>query len=112
MTVKAKESRQVEKVRRKLAKVLEEEHSHFNKENLQNVRASIHKWLNRHETDRFDSAEQHVEAEERIFTFNENKNPSEVRSKFVLNLLNELKNEEHEHDDTLRGRIKKSDFES
>lgn len=102
MTIKAKDSRQVEKVRKKLEKVLQEEQSHFNNETLNEMRNSIHKWLNRHEPER-------ESTEEKTFTlFDENKHSSEIKSKFVLNLLQELKTEtdkEKEKLGSLAGRV-------
>ena len=103
MATAAKESKQIEKVRKKLEKVLREEHAHFNKETLAEVRENIHKWLNRHEPERLSS-------ETKSFTlFDENRHPSEVKSKFVQNLLNELQNKPAESEKEihkLQGRVK------
>lgn len=102
MATKAKESKKVQKVRKKLEKVLDEEHSHFNSDSLKEVRNSIHKWIARHEPER-------VSIENKTFKlFDENEHPSKTRSHYVHHLLHDIEHEVEEEEDkrnTLLGRI-------
>ncbi|MEC7839312.1 MAG: hypothetical protein VX777_04655 [Chlamydiota bacterium] len=100
MATRAKESKQVNKVRKKLEKVLQEEHSHFNRKALDEVRENIHKWIARHEPER-------VSTEEKTFTlFDENRHPCEVKSNYVKNLMDNLMHESKEEEKaSLLGRV-------
>lgn len=81
------ESRHIKKVREKLEKVLQEEHSHFNQEELSEVKHSIYQWIARHEPER-------VSIKNKSFTlFDENRHPSPLQSHYVQSLLKELKQE-------------------
>lgn len=102
MAVKAKESKKIEKIRKKLEKVLNEEHRHFNSETLREVRNSIKKWINRHESER-------ISLENKTFKlFDENEHPSETKSYFVKHLLSDIEQEsevEEEERSKLLGRV-------
>ena len=103
MATKAKESKVVQKVRKKLEKVLNEEHAHFNSETLREVRKTIHKWIARHEPER-------ISIENKTFTlFDENKHSSKTKSDYVNHLLHNLKHEadleEEKRGRLLKGRV-------
>lgn len=79
------ESRQVKKVREKLEKVLQEEHSHFNKEELNEVKHTIYQWIARHEPER-------VSIKNKSFTlFDENQHSSPLQSHYVQSLMEDIK---------------------
>lgn len=79
------ESRQVRKVRQKLEKVLQEEHTHFNTKELGEVKHSIYQWIARHEPER-------VSIKNKSFSlFDENKHSSSPESQYVRSLLEDLK---------------------
>lgn len=97
---KAKESKHVEKVREKLKKRLDEEHSHINNESLREMRYLNNEWINRHEPER-------VNLKDKTFKrFDENRHPMEPRSHYVLDLLRSIQEEASEGERRLRGRIK------
>lgn len=107
MATKAKESKKVQKVRKKLEKVLNEEHAHFNSETLREVRNTIHKWIARHEPER-------ISIENKTFTlFDENQHSSKTKSNYVNHLLHALEHEvevEEEQRNRLLGRVRHKDF--
>lgn len=98
------ESRQVKKVRQKLEKVLEEEHKHFNTEELAGVKHTIYQWIARHQPER-------VTIKNKSFTlFDENQHPSALQSQYVQSLMEDLKKglSKKEKRGKLSGRVKKS----
>ncbi len=105
MATKAKESKKVLKVRKKLEKVLDEEHTHFNSETLREVRNTIHKWIARHEPER-------VSIENKTFTlFDENQHPCKTKSNYVNHLLHDIEHEvEEEQKRNLAGRVTHKQF--
>ncbi len=102
MVTNAKESKQIKKVRKKLEKILEEEHSHFNRETLNEVRDNIYKWIARHEPER-------VSTKEKTFKlFDENAHSSNVKSAYVKHLQQDLEakaEQEELEKNSLLGRI-------
>jgi hypothetical protein len=105
MALNAKESRQVQKVRKKLEKVLEEEQKRINKDTLQEMSKTIQNWIWRHQSER-------INLQEKTFKlFNENASPAETKSKFVHHLLNQLKKEEGKvrEEGGLKGRVTRSE---
>jgi len=102
MATRARESKKIRKVRKKLEKVLQEEHTHFNRATLNEVRENIHKWIARHEPER-------ISTEEKTFAlFDENRHPCEVKSKFVKHLIKYIQSETKREEDqitSLLGRV-------
>jgi len=83
---RAQESRQVEKVRKKLRKLLDEEHKQFTPEKLQETSNLIRMWLGRH-------SEERINIKGKVGTFDENRHSKGVQSKFVRELLNNIESE-------------------
>lgn len=107
MATKAKESKKVQKVRKKLEKVLNEEHSQFNSETLREVRNTIHKWIARHEPER-------ISVENKTFTlFDENRHSTKTKSAYVKHLRSDLRHATEEEEDRkgrLKGRVTHKNF--
>lgn len=96
-SVKAKESAQVNKARKKIKRQLEAGEKRINPESLKVMREIIEKQIARHQLER-------VDLKERLVTlFDENKHPVQTKSRFILRLLGELKKGSKKD---LEGRIK------
>lgn len=90
MSIKAKESRQIKKARKKLKKQFASEEKKINAEALQRMDRAIHHYINRHAGERID-------LKSKTFTlFDENKHPATPESKFVLEMLKDLQQEKPE----------------
>ena len=81
---KAKDSKQVERARKKLRKQIKEEHKLINSQALKNVGNDIKKWLSTNSKERLKLKDKRIEL------FDENKHSEKVRSRFVKDLLNKL----------------------
>lgn len=105
MVSSAKESKTVLKVRRKLEKVLEEEHKVFNNpEELKKMGNIIKSWIARHESERINLGDKNIKL------FDENVRSAEVQSKHVIGLFNKLRSEVQKEKETgvgqgLKGRV-------
>ena len=98
----ARESRAVQKVRRKLEKIIDQEHKAITPDSMKEMSKTIQKWITRHQDLR-------INLQEKTFKlFNENKSPAQVKSKFVGQLLNQLQGDikKSEQLPTLKERIK------
>lgn len=83
--VKAKESNQVKKYRKKLEESIIEEKKLINPEAIKKMKDSIHQWINKHADERIDLKLKDIEL------FDENRHPAAPKSKFINHLLSELK---------------------
>lgn len=100
--VRANESRAVQKVRKKLEKIIDEEHKAITPDSLKEMSKTIQKWITRHQDLR-------INLQEKTFKlFNENTSPAQVKSKFVGQLLNQLQTEKEKSKELpgLKERIK------
>lgn len=96
----AEESRQVQRARAKLAKIMDEEQEHYNKQELAKARKMIQAWIDRHSDDRVDLKEKSFQL------FDQNKHPAKTTSRFVLALRSQLTQEVSEEEPaSLKGRI-------
>jgi hypothetical protein len=87
MGIKAKESKQVQKARKKLERRLEAEHKLVNQKALDQMKKAIHIWIKRHRDERVSLIEKPIEL------FDENRHSVQTQSKFVSHLLQKLQNE-------------------
>lgn len=85
MSVRAKESQQVEKARKKLQKKFAQEDRRMTNEALRQMELVIEQQLARHASERID-----LKSKE-IALFDANRHPAAVKSKFVSHLLTTLK---------------------
>lgn len=101
MGVRAKESHQVEKARRKLQKKFAKEEGRMTHEALRQMALLIEQQLARHAAERID-----LKSKE-IALFDANRHPAAVKSKFVSHLLSSLKAETKQPQSVkqLKGRI-------
>jgi hypothetical protein len=84
VATKAKESKQVEKARRKLKMQIQEEHQLVTETALQGVSEEIKNWISRH-------AQERVRLKQKdISLFDENQHPAKVHSRYIKHLLHEL----------------------
>lgn len=85
--VRAKDSRHVEKVRKKLEKIIDEETKAITPDSLKEMSKTIQKWITRHQ-------ELRINLQEKTFKlFNENTSPAQVKSKFVGQLLDQIQSD-------------------
>lgn len=85
MVVKAKESPQVQKARKKIKQQLAAAEKRINDEALKEMRLLIQRQIARHHAER-------VDLKTKVVTlFDENKHPAQTESKFVNRLLKDLK---------------------
>lgn len=85
MAVKAKESRQVEKLRRKLKTQMAEEHKKINKKALEQMRITMKRWIQRHAGER-------INLLNKTFTlFDENKHPATSQDQYIASVAKRLK---------------------
>lgn len=82
--IKAKESAQVLKARKKLMQQMAEENEHITAQALDKIRKSIHYWIARHAGERID-----LKSKE-ITLFDENRHSVGPQNKYILNLLQSL----------------------
>lgn len=100
MAVKAKESPQVQKARRKIKRQLKAAERKMNPETLKAMSQLIKQQLARHQSER-------INLRKREFTiFDENQHPAKTESKFIMKLLHDLEHGEGQLEDNhLEGRI-------
>lgn len=99
MSSKAKESAQIEKARKKIEKKLQTAETRVNPEALSKMSRLIQEQLKRHKADRINLKKRH------IIAFDENQHPAAVRSQFILNLMNTIRQEKPKKNYELEGRI-------
>ena len=85
MAAKAEESQQVQKARKKLEKIFEEENRQINQKALEQMKKAMHHWIERHKSERVELPERNIEL------FDKNKHSAKTQSKFVAKLMKELK---------------------
>lgn len=85
MVSKAKESKEIQKFRKKLKKQISAQKKQLNQEALIHVKQVMTKWIARHSDERVEMRKR------RIVVFDENQHPAEITSPFVHELLNEIK---------------------
>ena len=85
MATKASESSQVKKYRKKLEEALIEEKKLINPDSLNKMKASIHEWINKHSGERIDLKLKNIDL------FDENQHPANLKSKYILHLLSDIK---------------------
>ena len=100
MPPKAKESPQIKRARQKLKEQIKTAEKKMNAEALSIMSRLIKEQLSRQKSGRI-NLKKH-----RITSLEENKNVAKTESKFVLKLLNQIKNENISPENTLEGRIK------
>src|SRR5688500_2103648 len=108
MGIRANESRAVQKVRRKLEKIITEENKAITPDSLKEMSHTIQKWITRHQGQR-------INLQEKTFTlFNENTSPAKVKSKFVGQLLKQIENDfsKYRETSTLKEKITKKSRET
>jgi hypothetical protein len=102
MTEKAKESKQVQKARKKLKLQILEEHKLLTENALKKVSNDIKQWISRHASERVQLKEKDISL------FDENKHSAKVHSRFVKHLLTDLaEGREPVESNKLEGRITK-----
>lgn len=87
MVERAKESKAVQKVRRKLEKIIETENKSITLDSLREMSRNIQKWITRHQDQRINLQEKNIKM------FNENQSPAQVKSKFVQQLLSQIQDD-------------------
>ncbi len=103
MVAKAKESYQIQKARKKLAKQFEAEDKRINQKAIDQMKQAIQIWISRHKAERVELKDLQVEL------FDENKHSAQVKSKFVKEMLQKLKSPTKKGSpmQKLAGRVKK-----
>jgi hypothetical protein len=84
MQIKAKESSQVAKARKKLEGQMAIENKLITTQALGNIRKSMHNWIARHHDERISLKEKTVTL------FDENEHPAKPQNKFILSLLKNI----------------------
>ena len=84
MTSNAKESKQVEKARKKLKLRIQKEHELATEAALQKVSTDIKNWISRHSQERIKLRQKGINL------FDENRHPAKVHSHYVKHRLQEL----------------------
>lgn len=79
------ESSQVKKYRKKLEESLLEEKKMINPESLNKMKHSIHKWIDKHSLERINLKLKNIEL------FDENQHSANPKSKYILHLMSDLK---------------------
>src|SRR5262249_44866292 len=101
--MKAKESAQISKARRKLLQQMAEENKHITTQALEQIRKSMHYWIARHSGERIN-----LKAKE-ITIFDENRHSAQPQNRFILDLLQHLQGLPTKRSARkLKGRIKSS----
>lgn len=100
MSTSAKESRQVQKARKKLRNQILEEHKLLTENALKKMSEDIRIWISRHAKDR-------IKLKEKEFSlFDENQHPAKAHSLYVQHLLEQLANHKNEPiENSLEGRV-------
>lgn len=103
--VSAKESKQVQKARKKLKLQLQEEHKLVTESALKKVSDDIKTWISRHAQDRIQLKKKDISL------FDENQHPAKLHSRFVKHLLKDLSNPTPSlpENNPLEGRITKDE---
>lgn len=96
MNTKAKESSEIQKVRKKIKQKIQQAEQKMNPEALIAMGRLIKEQLNRKKEGR-------ISLKERQFTFDENRHPAKTQNKFILKLIRQIK---HPAEHGLEGRIK------
>jgi hypothetical protein len=99
MGKKARESAQIMRARKKIEKQLQATENRMNIEALAHMRALIEKQIQRQAPERINLKKR------QIVLFDENRHPAETQSKFVMHLLEKIK-EGKPAKEKLKGRIK------
>lgn len=99
MPAKAKESPQIQKARKKIKQQLKAAEKRMNAEALQTMSRLIKEQLSRQKSGRIDLKDR------QITTFDENQHPAKTESKFVLNLIHQIKDGKINTENDLEGRI-------
>ena len=99
MKTKAKESQQVQKARKKIQKKLKAADQRANSETLSAMSSLIKMQLNRHKAEKIDLKKR------QLISFDENTHPAKIQSKFILNLIREIKHKIKPQKESLEGRI-------
>jgi hypothetical protein len=95
----AKESKQVQRARKKLESIMKEQKQQITPERLTNAGKVILHYINRH-------SEQRKSLKSRDFKlFDSNQHPAETKSNYVNQLLSKLKRESLKNASSLKGRI-------
>lgn len=103
MVAKAKESKQVEKARKKLKMQLQEENKLVTEAALKRVSHDIKIWISRHAQDRVQLKQKEISL------FDENQHSEKIHSKFVKHLLKELASPPMQKpENNLEGRVSES----
>lgn len=84
MGAKAKDSKQVQRARRKLLNQLADEKAKINEMSLLQMRQANRQWLDRHREDRINIKDRTIKL------FDENKHPARTKSKFIFDLMRAL----------------------
>ncbi len=101
--IKAKESAQVTKARKKLLQQMGEENKHITAQALDQIRKSMHYWIARHAGERVN-----LKTKE-ITIFDENRHSASPQNRFILNLQHHLQGiPPKKSAKKLKGRIKSS----
>lgn len=87
MATKARDSRQVEKARKKLRAQIETEQKKVNEKTINQMKQAMQIWLKRHKQERIKLADLPIEV------FDENRHSAKTQSKFVVHLMSRLKHE-------------------
>lgn len=96
MAIKANESSQVRKYRKKLEESMIEEKKLINPESLSKMKNSIHQWINKHSGERVNLKNKSIEL------FDENKHSAAPKSKYILHLLSDIKEDKKQPTPPLR----------
>lgn len=83
--MKAEESYQIQKARKKLQKQFEKENKRIDEKAISQMKQAIQIWIKRHASERIALKERPIQL------FDENKHPASIKSRFVRGLLSELK---------------------
>ena len=104
MVVKAKESSNIEKARRKLKKQMADEGKRINTQALQKMSKAIELWINRHKVERISLKDKSIQL------FDENKHTALPKNKYITNLMHSLSGARPARvsKTVLKGRIKSS----
>lgn len=99
VATKAKESKQVEKARKKLKLQIQEEHQFVTENALRKVSQDIKNWISRHSKER-------VKLRQTFSLFDENQHSEKTHSRYVKHLLQTLAQPQI-RESNLNGRISK-----
>lgn len=98
--IRAEESPQICKARKKLEDQIKSKDKKLTYQALDRIRKSMHRWIDRYAMDRVNLRGKS------IALFDENQHPAKIENKFIINKLKNLKM--RSKDSTLAGRIKTS----